>query len=102
MQGAELEVDDHDHRRRLRTHDVAAELQRVHGRVAAHEADDRAFDRGLEAASPDNLEIEAGRRKPGAAGHDEMAYAPLVLAELQLVDRAGGQDGRMHIEEPHA
>ena len=51
---------------------MACELERVYGRIAAHEPYNRTLDRTFEIAQPNDFEIDARRRKSGAGGHDQV------------------------------
>ena len=102
MQRTQLDVEDEHARMRLRAHDVARQLERVDGGIAAHEADHGALDRARQLAALDHLVIEAGRREAGATGDQHMADAVALGAELQAFDRGLRQLGRVPLEAAHA
>src|ERR1700737_3832546 len=64
MQGAKLEVDDKHSRGRLGANDVASELERIDGGIAAHESDHGTFDRARKPEALDEFEIGPGGEKP--------------------------------------
>src|SRR6185369_8725807 len=74
-----------------RTNDVAGELERVDGGVAAHEADDRALDAWSEAAAADQFEIHSRCRHSRAGGDDEVADLANFIAETEAIDGLLGE-----------
>src|ERR1700688_2406816 len=102
MQGAKLEVDNKHSRGSLGANDVARELERIHGGIAAHESDHGAFDRARKPAALDEFEIEAGRREAGATGNQQMGDAVALRSKLQTIDRSLRQRWRVLFEPPHA
>jgi hypothetical protein len=102
VQAAKLQVDGQHPGVLLRTHDMARQLERVHGRVASHEADDGALDRRRQAAARHQLEIEARRRKAGAARHHQMSDLAAVGAKPEPLDRGNGKRRGVLFVHAHA
>jgi len=82
--------------------DMARCLEGVHSRVAAHEADDRTLDGGVETNAIDHLQIDAWRRKSRARGDDQMRDFALAITEVQRLDGALGENGRLDLIFAHA
>ena len=101
VDGADFEVENEDARGRLRADDVARELQRVHGRVAAHEADHGALDRGIEVAALHEIEVQPGRVQPGARRDHHVGDAPPIRPQVEAGHRAFGQVGGVLLVEAH-
>src|SRR6476619_8424665 len=102
MQSAKLEIDDEHSRGCLGANDVARELERIHGGVAAHESDHGTFDRARKPTTLDEFEIEAGRGEARATGYQQMGDAVALRSEMQTIDRSLRQRGRVLFEQPHA
>ena len=102
MQRAQLHAHDQHLGGRIGPHDVAGEPQGGDRRVAAHEADHRALDRGVEAAAPHQLEVDPGRREPGAGRDDQMRHVARGFAEAEPIDRGGGKLRRLDLVSAHA
>src|SRR6185437_6200598 len=86
-----------------RSYDVVRGLERIDGCVAAHESDHGALYRRIELQVCDHVEIEARRIKPGARGDQDVGDgAALLLAEVELVERASRQPRSVALECLHA
>jgi hypothetical protein len=70
VQRAEFEVEHQHLRVRFGAHNVPRLLEAVDRRIAAHEADHGALDRGIEAEVIENVEVEP-RRVEAGAGRDQ-------------------------------
>ena len=91
VQGAELQADHQHPRLGLGSDDVAGELQRADGRIAAHEADEGALDRRVEPAALHQLKVQARGGEAGAGGDDQVGDALQVLAQPQPLHRPLGE-----------
>src|SRR6478736_5287147 len=102
MQGAKLEVDNKHSRGSLGANDVARDLERIDGGIAAHASDHGTFDRARKPAALDEVKIEAGRGETRAAGYQQVGDAFALRSELQAIDRGLRQRRRVLFEQPHA
>ena len=104
VQGAELHADDEHARPRLGAHHVARELERVDGRVAAHEPHHRALHGRVEAQALHELEVDAGRREARAGDRDDVGHVaravgdgyslqPFVVAQMGRLESDGTSTG---------
>src|SRR6202040_3313216 len=102
MQGAKLDVDNKHSRGSLGANDVARELERIHGGIAAHESDHGTFDSARKPAALDEFEIEAGRGEAGTTGYQQMGDAVALGSKLQTIYRSLRPRRRVLFEPPHA
>jgi hypothetical protein len=81
---------------------MPCELERVNGRVAAHESYHRALNRIFEIAQPDDFEIDAWSRKPGARGNDQVGDFLVRRLREEPIDRLRCQARRFFVVFAHA
>ena len=77
------------------------QLERVDRRVAAHEADHRAFHRARQSATCDDFQIQAGRGETGAACDQDMRQPFARRSKVQLFDGRRRKGRRLTLKEPH-
>ena len=81
---------------------MSCELQRVHGRITAHEADDGPLDRRPEPEPVHDVDIDTGGVDSGAAGNDEMRHFILEAGRVDGVQGRRRQVRSMLLKEAHA
>ena len=80
MQRAELQIQQQHTRLGLRANNVVRRLQRIDGRIAAHEADHGPLHRRVQSEMIHHFKIKSRRIEPGARSHDHMRHrAPFVF-----------------------
>ena len=102
MQAGQFQIDHQHLRVRFRSHDVARQLQRVHRREAAHEADDGALDGRRKTRVLHDVEVESRRGEPGAACHDQMGDRVAFRRDVERADRLTRQRQRRIAIQRHA
>src|SRR5579863_3437115 len=103
VERAEFEIENEDGGVGSGSDDMARGLERIHGGIAAHEADHGALDRGAQAEMMDDVEVEARRVESGARSDDDVRdAAALIAGDGQLVERAARELRGKTLEELHA
>jgi hypothetical protein len=101
MQGAEFEIDHQDAGVRIGTDEVVRKPQGIDRRVAAHEADGRALDAGVEPGGLDDQLVEARRHETGARGHHQMGNSLALAFEAERIERFQRQSRGRALEPRH-
>ena len=103
MKRAQLQAHDEHFGFGLGAYDVARGFERVDGGIAAHEADEGAFDGWIEAEVLDDVVVEPRCVKTGAGSDDDVGDgAAFFFCKRELVEGAFGQPRSELLEGLHA